>query len=136
MKTIDFQSAKNSVIVILLFWLEFEKWRAIRASVGGVGGVLRGWRGCRSNLRSVLACVAWVGVLRANVSDMLLLLLLLILKYYPEKWKNVSNRFELWFKRITWLEEQVLLYVIWTGNAKMLNMSESAEICPNVGKHA
>ena len=42
MKTTDFQSAKNSIIIILLFWLEFEKWRAILASVGGVGGVLRG----------------------------------------------------------------------------------------------
>ena len=30
-----------------------------------------------------------------------------------------------WFKRRTWLEEQVLLYFMWTGNARILNMSES-----------
>ena len=32
--------------------------------------------------------------------------------------------------------EQVLLYIIWIVNARILNMFESAEICPNVGKHA
>ena len=32
-----------------------------------------------------LACIAWVGGLRASGSGMLLLLLLLLLKYYPEK---------------------------------------------------
>ena len=32
---------------------EFEKWRAIRSSVGGVGGV-----------GDVLVCVAWVACLR------------------------------------------------------------------------
>ena len=33
-------------------------------------------------------------------------------------------------------EEQVLLYIIWICNARILNMFESAEICPYVGKHA
>ena len=43
-----------------MFLLEFEKWRAIRASVGGVGGVLawvtrfHGWR------TSVGGMLAWV----------------------------------------------------------------------------
>ena len=35
---------------------EFEKWRAIRSSVGGVGGV--------GGVGDVLACVAWVACLR------------------------------------------------------------------------
>ena len=50
--------------------------------------------------------------------------------------KNVLNKFGHWFKRRTRLEEQVVLYIIWTGSARILNMSESAEICPNVGKYA
>ena len=29
------------------------------------------------------------------------------------------------FKRRTWFEEQVLLYITWIGNAKIRNMSES-----------
>ena len=32
---------------------------------------------------------------------------------------------EQWFKKIPWLKEQVLLYITWTGNARILNMSES-----------
>ena len=52
------------------------------------------------------------------------------------KRKNVLNKFEQWLKRRTWLEEQVLLYIIWTDNARILNKSESAEICPSVGKYA
>ena len=46
---------------------EFEKRRAIRASVGSVGGVLarmacqRGWRACVGH---VLAWLAWVACLR------------------------------------------------------------------------
>ena len=32
-------------------------------------------------------------------------------------------------------EEQPLVYSISTGNARLLNMPESAEICPNVGKY-
>ena len=30
-----------------------------------------------------------------------------------------------WLKRRTWLEEQALLYITWTGNARILNMSQS-----------
>ena len=63
-------------------------------------------------------------------------IVLLSLRYYPEeknveclllkwKWKYVPNRSEHWFKRRTWLEEQVLLYITWTGNARILDMSES-----------
>ena len=37
------------------------------------------------------------------------------------------------FKK-TW--QQVLVYTSWTGNARILNMPESAEICPNVGKYS
>ena len=73
-------------------------------------------------------------------------MLRLLLKYYLEKqniecllfkqkWKNVPNRFEQWFKRRTWLEEQVLVYTIWTGNARILDMPESTEIYPNLGKY-
>ena len=75
---------------------------------------------------------------------MLILLLLLLLKYYPEEkifeclllkqqWKNVPNRSEQWFKRRTWLEELVLLYIIWTGNTRILDVSEShcGQICPD-----
>ena len=44
------------------FVKEFEKWRAIRASVGGVGGMPawggRGWRACVGD--GVLACVGAV----------------------------------------------------------------------------
>ena len=29
----------------------------------------------------------------------------------------------------------MLIYAIWTGNIRTLNMYESAEIYPNVGKH-
>ena len=41
-----------------------------------------------------------------------------------QKWKNVSNtnRSEQWFKRRTWLEELVLLYINWTGNATILDI--------------
>ena len=48
---------------------EFEKWRAIRASVGGVGDVLawvtwvvclRGWRASMGGVGGMLAWVAWV----------------------------------------------------------------------------
>ena len=44
--------------------MEFEKWRAIRAGVGGVGSVggvlvcLRGWRGCCPCVDSMLTWVA------------------------------------------------------------------------------
>ena len=40
-----------------------------------------------------------------------------------QKWKNASNpnRSEQWFKRRTWLEELVLLYINWTGNATILD---------------
>ena len=77
------------------------------------------------------------------MSDMLLLLLLLMKCYREEqhveslllkqKWENVPNRFGRWFKRRTWLEEQVLLYTIWIGNSKILNMPESAEM-PKCGQ--
>ena len=49
---------------------------------------------------------------------------------YLEQKKNIPKRFEQWLKRRTWLEEQVLVYIIWTGNARILNMPESAEIGP------
>ena len=75
---------------VLLF--EFETWPVIRASVGDVGG-------------------------------MLLLLLLLLMQHYPEEkmvnvyfWnnneKNAPSRSGQWFKRGTWVEELVLLYII------------------------
>ena len=49
---------------------EFEKRRAIRASVGSVGGVLarmtcqQGWRGWCACVGHVLAWLAWVACLR------------------------------------------------------------------------
>ena len=39
------------------------------------------------------------------------------------------------FKQRTWREEQVLFYMIWTGNARILNMPEYADKIPNVGKY-
>ena len=50
--------------------------------------------------------------------------------------KIIPNRFEQWFKKETWLEEQVLFYTTWTGNARALNMPESIKIYPNVGKYS
>ena len=99
-----------------MVWWEFEKWRAIRPSLGGVGGVLV-WVAC---LRG------WCGW-HACVGGVLLLLLLLLLKYYHEEknveclllkknWKNVPKRLEQWFKRRTLPEEQILLYIIWNCN--------------------
>ena len=45
---------------IIFAVFEFEKWRAIRASVGGVGGMLA-WVTCQSgDLGGVPACVTWV----------------------------------------------------------------------------
>ena len=32
------------------------------------------------------------------------------------------------------MEEQVLVYTIWAGNARILNIPESTELCPNVGQ--
>ena len=109
---------------------EFERWCGFSARVG-----------------SMLAWVTWVVSLHGqdtSVGGMLLSFLVSSLKYYPEKnnieclllkqnWKNVQNRFEQWFKR-TWLEEQVLLSTIWTS--KILNIPESVDICPNVGKYS
>ena len=50
---------------------------------------------------------------------------------FEAKLKNVSTRSEQWFKKRTWLKEQVLLYIIWTGNARILYTSESQceQIC-------
>ena len=71
--------------------MEFEKWLAIRASVGGVGGVLawvtcqRGWhayvgdvlvwvwRGWRAYVAGVLAWVTWVACLRGWCASVLTL---------------------------------------------------------------
>ena len=39
-------------------------------------------------------------------------------------------------KRRTWLEEQVLVYIIWAGNVMILDIPESTKICPNVAKYA
>ena len=36
----------------------------------------------------------------------------------------------------TEVKEQVLVYTIWIGNARILNMPESTEIYPNVGKYS
>ena len=86
-----------------------------------------------SNLRNdaVFVLDGWCGW-RASVGKMLLLLLLLLSKYYlkkknvkclllKQKLKNVPNRFK---------------HIIWTGNARILNISKSAKICPNEGKYA
>ena len=98
-------------------------------------GILR-----RAIVQGELSCSLWRGwdEWRASVGGMLLLMLLLLLKCYPEeennecqllkkkmKKKNVPNRFGQWFKRRTWLEEQVLVYTVWAGNAGILNMPES-----------
>ena len=44
--------------------------------------------------------------------------------FLKHKWKNVPNRSEQCFIKKTWLEEQVLFYIIWIGNAMVLNISE------------
>ena len=106
---------------------------SMRNDEGGVTGMLE-WL-------EWLACLhEWRGW-RANVGSMLLLLLLLLLKSHPEgknveclllkQWENVPNRSKKWFKRRTLFEEQVLLYITWTSNARILNMSESqcGQIC-------
>ena len=122
-------------MTIKCFWQICQKWvweiACYSCYMGGVGSVL-----------------AWVARLRgwcASVGRMLLLLLLLLFKNYPEeknvewlrlKWKNAPNRSKQLFKRRTWLEEQVLLYISWTSNAKILNMAESwwqwGQICLNM----
>ena len=53
-----------------------------------------------------------------------------------QRWKKVPNRFEQWFKRRTWLEEQVLIYTIWTGSARILNITEFFEIYTKVGQYS
>ena len=55
-----------------------------------------------------------VGEWCSNMDGMFLLLLLLLLKYY----------------------EQVMVYTIWSGNARIVNMPECTEIYPYVGKHS
>ena len=57
------------------------------------------------------------------------------LSTFETKMKNVPW-FERLFKRRTWLEEQVLVNTIWTGDARIMNMSKSAEIYPNIGKYS
>ena len=44
------------------------------------------------------------------------------------------NENEKGFQRRSWPEKQVLLYIIWTGNASILNMSEPqfGQICIDV----
>ena len=56
---------------------EFEKWRAIRASVGGVLALVP-WMACLGVWRGFKG---W----RTGVDGMLLLFLFLLLKYYPEE---------------------------------------------------
>ena len=69
-----------------IFFYEFEKWRAIRASVGGVGGALtwvtwveclRGWHG---NEGDVVGVLAWVRGWCASVGGLLKWIALVILK--------------------------------------------------------
>ena len=50
---------------------------------------------------------------------------------FETKIKNAPIRSEKWFKRRTWLKEQILLYISWIGNARILNLSESqcGQIC-------
>ena len=67
--------------------MEFEKWRAICASVGDVDGV--GGVGVKGSIFVWMACERGWYSWRANVSGMLLLLILLLSKYYPEE-KNVE----------------------------------------------
>ena len=43
--------------------------------------------------------------------------------FWNTKLKNENVK--QWFKRRTWLEEQVLFCITWTGIARILNMSES-----------
>ena len=113
---------------IALQWcsIKFEKWRTVRVSVVGVGGV---------DVLDVDCVVTWMAyyyyycyyrdtILKNEEKNTDCLLL-------KQKWKNVPNRPEQWFKRRTWLEGQVLLYIVWTCNAKVLNMSEPqcGQIC-------
>ena len=36
--------------------------------------------------------------------------------FWNKNEKNVAKRFEQWFKRRTWPEKQILVYIIWYGN--------------------
>ena len=56
--------------------------------------------------------------------------------FWNKNEKNVPDSFEQWFKKRTWLEERVSVCTISAGNARILNMPKSAEICPNVGKYS
>ena len=113
-------------------FVEFEKWHVVRVSVCSAGDVLV-WVACmtvgewRTSVGDMLFyycyCYYWKAVLKKK---------LLNVYFWNKNEKNVPNRFEQWFKRRTWLEEQVLVYISWTGNARILNISEFAAICPNV----
>ena len=91
-----------------------------------------GWRAsvdrgmvCQQGWHAIIIVIVVIEILslKKNVECLLL----------RQKWKNVPNRLEQWFKRRTWLEEQLLVYKIWIGNASILNMPGSTEILPNVG---
>ena len=79
--------------------------------------------------------------------DGMLLSLLLLLKYYPEEQnveclllKKKRKMFQIDFhsdlKEEPDLKSRRLVYTFWTGNARTLNMPESTELCPNVGKYS
>ena len=87
----------------------------------------------------VLARVVWVACLRGWCAIIVVIVVIEVLSWsenvecllYKQKWKTVPDRSEQWFKRRTWLEEQVLLYIFWTDNERILNMSETqcGQIC-------
>ena len=80
------------------------------------------WMACERGWHAIIIVIIAIEILswRKNVECLLL----------KQKWENVPNSSDQWFKRRTWLEEQVLLYIIWTGNGRILNISE-----PNGGKY-
>lgn len=60
-------------------------------------------------------CCFWNTILEKKHAEYLFL---------KKRWKNAPNRSEWWFRRRTWLEELVLLYIIWTANSRILDMCQ------------
>ena len=52
--------SSNHLVLIVHCKNEFEKWRAIRACVGGVGGVLACLRGWHASVGDVDGVLAWL----------------------------------------------------------------------------
>ena len=144
---------------MLLVPSEFEKWRAICASESSMGGVLawvawvaclRGWHASVGGVGGVLFVqLVWQLVWNANVVGLDGVLMWVACYYYcycyywntilKEKMLNVYfwNKNKQIFQidlDSDLKEEPDLLYIIWAGNARIRDMSESqcGQICPDI----